>query len=278
MRMIPWITRATLLLLCCAVGQADDRWVIRFQTLGSPAGVPDEPCLALFWADRLVLRNTASEAATVRLIGVSNGEKAAVARDITIPAGKSVVDTPGITTWYPVPGIGGPIWINHLDVPSGVIVASRGEVLAGVGPPCGIGNDPRIFGSLAFPVFDRLVQPGVAQYHPAVDLGKDGFGSADARINVGIYNAGTGPATATIEIRRECDDFAIDRRVVTVPANTLLQFGGFVTKGSTVGSPCGEELYRDYAVVIVDQPSLSYAVTASNQLPARIPVSVSFSQ
>lgn len=271
-----WLGIAGLgLALVCG---GEERWVVRFHSFENPAGIPDEPCTYISWVDRLVFRNTGPAPATVRFLGVSNGQTFAGARDLVIPTGREVVDETVNTTWVPVrPGVGGPIWINHLDVPPAVVMSSRAEAWAGHGSPCAIGRDNRISGTVAFPVFDHLVSPNTSQYHLAVDLGSSHSSqSANAHINVGIYNAGTATATATIEIRRACDERVIESRTVTVPPNSLIQFGGFAT--STSGSCTDGAIYRDYAVVTVDQPSLSYVATASNELPARIPVSVSMTR
>src|SRR5262245_40449746 len=72
---------AGLLILGGGTCEGEDRWVIRFHSFANPAGIPGEPCTYISWADRLVLRNTTTQPATVRLLGVSNGQVSSSAGD-----------------------------------------------------------------------------------------------------------------------------------------------------------------------------------------------------
>src|SRR5207247_7811530 len=97
----------------------------------------------------------------------------------------------------------------HLDIPSGIVVESRNEIIltdmcSGVLPPVSV---TRSVGKTSLPIF----QAAVPANQPQVYLGAD-IGSKDARINVGIYNQGDVTARAHIEVRRECDNAVVDSR------------------------------------------------------------------
>jgi hypothetical protein len=97
------------------------------------------------------------------------------------------------------------------------------------------------------------------------------LGDLNSHINIGIYNAGRDPASAVVEIHRACDGVVVDNRTVSVPVDTIQQFGGFAAIASSVDCPFNgvNGLNRlAYAVVTVNQPSLSYAaIVADGQLP-----------
>lgn len=76
-------------------------------------------------------------------------------------------------------------------------------------------------------------------------------------MNVGIFNAGPETASATIELRRFCDDVVVDSRTLSVPPNTLVQTNGLLTGADAPGCPPPDPLKR-YTVVTVSQPSLVY--------------------
>jgi hypothetical protein len=184
--------------------------------------------------------------------------------------------------WFPDSGAF--IWAAHLDVPDGVAITSRLPVFAGIGAPCPPNLDGRIFGALPLPIVRQLVPAGVNQYHLGADLGAGTSGQpANARISVGVYNAGSSEGRASIELRKGCDDLLIDSRSITVPANSLIQVSGLQTTFTSCQSPQVSEpnapaFSSVYVVVRIDQPSFSYAITASNELPPKIPVGVSFTQ
>jgi len=96
----------------------------------------------------------------------------------------------------------------------------------------------------------------------------------DGRTNVGVFNAGSVAATATVELRRGCDDVLVASRSVAVPPNSIVQLNGlpFASEGC---SAIRTAAYETYVVVTVDQPSFSYAITLSNKRPPWIPVSSS---
>src|SRR5436305_7369599 len=195
---------------------AADAYFVRFNATGRQTTAGG----SILWLDDILFYNTTSVPATVRFLGVSNGSAQNDPPPLVLPpqqtlsvnAAQSVTDK-----WLPVPRLS-PLWVLHLDVPAGVIAESRDQyyVLFGI---------PELFpaprGKVSMPIFRELVPAGSPQVHVGTDLGGN-----DARLNVGIYNASQETATATIEIRRACDNTLVDSRVVAVAGNTLLQAGG----------------------------------------------------
>lgn len=130
------------------------------------------------------------------------------------------------------------------------------------------GAPPRLFlfGRTSLPVFRSLAAPNNPQVHLGADLG-----GLPSRINVGIYNASQdATATARIELRSACNDTLLQSRIVSIPPNTIHQFGGFgahVFCERRFGSSAGTD-FAMYVVVTVDQPSLSYVAALRNdELP-----------
>lgn len=248
-----------------------DIWVVRASTPGART----EGCTYVSWGDDLRFFNTTDQDRRVQLVGVSNGGPD-VLRELLVPAGRSQSPRDVGVYWGPTDSGSTALWVNRLEVPDGVLVSSRAELRAGCGVPCFPCIDGRVFGSLALPVFESLTEANRPQYHLRTDLGTDGSLATVSRVNIGIYNGGAREATATMELRRECDQAIIARQTVTVPADSFFQFGGFTN--DTFGQTCTSGLkWATYAVVTVDQPSFSYASTLSYDLPPIIPVSISSS-
>ena len=111
----------------------------------------------------------------------------------------------------------------------------------------------------------------------STDIGEaEKFGGR--RTNIGIYNAGTGTASAFVELRRGCDDRLLDRRLISVPAKTIIQvpgpsFSPDVVPGCTALNTTASV---NYAVINADQPTFSYIATLANQLPPTTPFTFSF--
>ena len=100
-------------------------------------------------------------------------------------------------------------WVLHVDVPAGVLIESSDQVFETL--PC-IHNDPAGPAvKTSLPVFRSLVPAGVRQ----VKLGTD-LGAVAMHHNAMIYNGGNQTATASIEVRRNCDDHTVDSRTVTI--------------------------------------------------------------
>jgi hypothetical protein len=257
---------------------AADVYVVRFNTLGSPV-FAEPPCTYLSYRDELVFRNAGTSKATVRLLGVSNGP-AQTPRDLIIPEGETrstegeasaVAATWAPTTPQPL------LWVDRLDVPDGVQIVSRLLVPAYPTAFCEGGSQAarRTYAGIRMPVVRELTAAGVRQVHLATDIGGDaGEMADDGRTNVGVFNAGLVAATATVEIRRGCDDVLVASRSVAVPPNTIVQLNGFPF-ASEGCSAIHTAAYETYVVVTVDQPGFSYAITLSNQRPPWIPVSSS---
>ena len=234
-----------------------------------------EGCTYLYWTDDLRFLNTTSRDLTVRLLGVSNGGPRSEQRELLVPAGEVRSPRDLSIDWAPVgAGATTAFWVNHLEIPDGLEVSSRAQPTAGCGPPCFPCLDGRVFGSIALPVFGALTEPNRPRYLLRTDLGTDGSLTTPSRVNVGIYNAGSATATATIELRRECDRVLVARGVHDIPADTFIQIPAF--GNDTRGQRCtGGLRWATYVVVTVDQPSFAYAATLSYQLPPIIPVSIS---
>jgi hypothetical protein len=125
------------------------------------------------------------------------------------------------------------------------------------------------------PVVRELTPPGVPQVHLATDIGGDVSGVADdGRTNVGVYNASSVLATATVELRRGCDGVLVASRSAAIPPNTIVQLNGFPF-ASQGCSTINTAPYETYVVVTVDQPSFTYAITLSNSRPPFTPVGTS---
>jgi len=241
--------------------QANDAYIVRFFANGMGT-----ECAQSVWTDNILFFNRTSVPATVTLLGVSNGTlRTDAPRELQLPPNRATALRTGpffrtAFIWSPL-GLP-PLWVVHLDVPDGVTVESRDEVYAVF--VCGLTDDglpePEVAGKVSLPIFRSLVPAG----RPQVKLGTD-LGYRDSRLNVAIYNAGTEQANATVEVRRACDDSLIESRHVTLPANTIAQFGGF----AGTGARCVPELAALYTTVTVDQPSFSYVSNVS-EAPATL--------
>jgi hypothetical protein len=262
-----------------AVARGGEAYVVRFDTLRDAAFV-QPPCTYLAWRDELFFHNGSATEQVVSLLGVSNGPPTANTQSLSIGAGTTKSseggDASAAGTWAPDPQ---PLlWVAHLDVPDDVLIKSRALVPTYESSPCGgvgtVGNS-HIYSGPPLPVVRSLVQAGSRQVHLATDIGGQFSGAAnDGRINVGIYNGGSALASAMIEVRRACDDVILDRRSITIPANTIVQVGGFSALSETC-TGLNAAAFESYVVVTVDQPSFSYAMTLSDQRLPFVPVSSS---
>ncbi len=142
------------------------------------------------------------------------------------------------------------LWVLHLDIPTGVIVESRDEFYLNF---TGTSTLPAVpLGKVSMPIFRDLVPADKPQIHLGTDLSGN-----DSRANVGIYNAGADTATATIELRRTCDDKIEESRVVSIPANTIIQVGG-MHQGQEMCTSAATPTWTLYTRIIVSQPSITY--------------------
>lgn len=227
--------------------RAADAYFVRFFATGreTTAG-------SILWLDDILFYNTTSAPATVRFLGVSNG---GAQNDppplVLLPQQTISANTAFSVTdkWLPVPRVS-PLWILHLDVPTGVIAESRDQYYV-------MFSIPELFpfprGKVSMPIFRDLVPAGNPQVHLGTDLGGN-----DSRLNVGIYNASQETAAATIEIRRACDNTLVDSRVVSIAGNTLIQVGGLAI-GTSDGCPAGTaEPWARNTFITVTQPSVTF--------------------
>jgi hypothetical protein len=250
-----WAIFAVLAGVMPGVCSGEDLYAVRFIARSEPG------CLFIRWEDELVFHNAITEDRTVTLLGVSNGEPPDSDRQLLVPAGRTVRE-PG--NWSPKGGV--PLWVVHLDVPSGVAVQSRAEAhsdFCGGAPPSPTPDQ----GSFSLPVFRALTPANVRQVHLGADLG-----SERSYVNVGIYNAGAVSATYSIELRQACDDSLLDQRSANLPPNSIIQVTGL--SGVTTGCPRIQGSWTRYVTVRVDQPSLSYIVNKKSDLV--LPTSVPF--
>ena len=253
---------------------ASDAWVVSLGT--GPihyAGQPD--CFSIRWHDMQHFFNSNATLETVRVLGLSNNVPLAPSpQNITLFGNSLYASSFSSLDKCLTDGVcASTVFVAHLDVPHGMFVSSRAEVDDSPGA-CPSGElKTRTLAGLPLPVVRALTPPRVLQYHLGIDAGtvdcpSPSCGSASARITIGIYNGGVADATAIIETRRGCDDKIMERRVVTVPANTVLQFGGFPSDTSGCGGVDAKTPKSSiYAVVTMDQPGFSYAISLRNDMP-----------
>ncbi|HSP15581.1 MAG TPA: hypothetical protein VLV78_12590 [Thermoanaerobaculia bacterium] len=228
---------------------AKDAWVLIGQARG-----PQVACNDVYtWYTDTIFHNLGTTVAKVSLVG--QGVAPLITQvSFDVPAKSSVALSKEIGR-MPPSGMN----IAHFDVGDGVFVESRLEVR--YDQPC-VAIPPAAgpSGKIGFPVFDHLVPAGELQVHFGTDLGFQ-----RSRVNVGVYNAASVPATAHVELRNQaCFPATQAKADVVVPPNTLVQTSlapglcEFVENDSTPP-------WVRTTVVTVDQPSLSYATPVSNQ-------------
>jgi hypothetical protein len=248
-------------LLVIANAEASDVYAFRFRTSGASTSCP----FATDWHDDLIFHNTTAEGAAVRLLEMTGGDGDRT-EQLEVPAGRTVslADKPGM--WEPFDG---GLWVVHLDVPAGVLVSSRAgafsrDTLGGV-PPSGIPD----LGAFPMPVFPALAAPGQSQLLMGADLGAE-----NARVNVGVYNAGNSAATVTIEVHAGCDDGILETTTLSVSAGVVQQVGGLGHTSSQCPVSTVNTWLR-YVTVRADQPTLSYVSNLQNDAAclARMPYS-----
>jgi hypothetical protein len=239
-----------------AAGQilAADAYFVRFNAPGRQTGSGG----GVIWLDDILLYNTTSTPATVRFLGASNGTATNDPPSLVLPPQQTIsVNAEHLVTdhWQPI-GRFSLLWILHLDLPPGVVAESRDQYYVDFG----ISElFPAPQGKVSMPIFRDLVPAGNPQVHVGTDLGGN-----DARLNVGIYNASPETATATIEIRRACDNALVDSRVVAIAGNTVLQAGG-LAMGTSGGCPSGSApSWARTTLITVSQPSFTF-VSALNE-------------
>lgn len=245
---------SALLVLMAASAQGADAYIVRFNASGKIS-----QGWQAIWTSDLLLYNQKSTPAEIRLLGVSNGQvetSESLVREIP-PRQVSSLNR----NWAPAGSPRPEMWVMHVEVPEGVTIDARDivtyrDTIIPDSLPTGI------YTKVSLPVIKALTPPGVEQ----IKLGTD-LGSTPTRQNVAIYNAGSQLANATVEVRRACDDFVVDRRAVTVNPNSIIQVNGLST-GTTTCTPLDRAAgYVRYTVIVVDQPSFSIVSSVTEAQP-----------
>jgi hypothetical protein len=172
-----------------------------------------------------------------------------------------------LASWepLPVPASGDNLWLLHLDVPDGIIIESRDELIRVSTSPFAELETPFPLGAAPMPVFTSIVPASRAQVHLGTDLGY-----RKSRINVTIYNAAALDGTAHIEVRCPSDGLVVSARDVVVPAKSVVQTNGLDPAiDKSFDRSCAG--WVRYTVVTVDQPSLSLVSVVSEDLTSFVP-------
>ena len=241
--------RASLLaagLAACVIatsGQAADVWVLEG---GATTPLPQTPncCLVLEWVPGAVAHNRGSEAATVRPLHVSNGGTISIPQIVSAGSSKVLIGGAADSN----------AWITRFDVPEGVDIEGRMDIYTdNIAHPLPV----TAFTKIRMPVLHHLVAPGQEQIHYGTDLG-----GAETRQNIGIYNAGAVPASATIVVQHPFCGSSL-MKTATIPADTFVQIQITpITLCTSAGY--GVASTSTNTVVTVDQPSLSLVSTLKN--------------
>jgi hypothetical protein len=176
-RALKKLTLSLVLLFVTTACFAADTWILQAAADGFNDG-----CRTQSWGADAVFQNTTDTPATVRLLGVSNGAitDSAIPKSFDIPPHRTVTllqMTRGLWRASTVP----PIWVTHLDVPTGVLV--EGRINVGVNDYCSafpIVRTPSL-GKVSQPAIRSLTPTGQAQVHVGTDLGL-----VESRTNVAL--------------------------------------------------------------------------------------------
>ncbi len=251
-------TRLFVALLIFAVGlpvAASDAYFVRFSAIGGPGS-------SVLWADDVLFYNANSLPVSVHFRGVSNGAAHANTADLVLASRQTTslrANNEVTEAWAPNPDTV-PLWILHLDIPTGVIVESRDEFYFTFPLP-GQMSVTQARGKVSMPVFRELVPAN----EPQVQLGTDLSGT-ESRINVGVYNAGGMPANATIQVRRACDDSVVATRMIVVPTNTVVQSVGVALVANSACSGTAAAPWTYTVTTTVDQPSLTFVSNLNDNI------------
>jgi hypothetical protein len=249
-----------IVLLCTASAFARDVYVVRADARGPFINAVEY----VTWKTDVFFHNPSETAATITLVGISNGAlpDSRVPRTFTIPAQRSMtlINSPDAGLWVPAGVPDQSLWVLRLDVPEtvgaeDVMFIGRGATLAGP-----VDSEQQYsLGKLRLPEFTALVAANQPQTHAATFLGSPRY--IPSRTNVAIYNGGSVDATARIEFRDYCSDAMVSSATVMVPANTIVQ-PSFTTPA--VQCATNRPSWAVYTVVTVDQPSFSFVSNLSN--------------
>ena len=236
--------------------RAADVWVLRGST---------GPCEGLQWEADTLLFNSALTPSTVRLLEVSDGSDDVTARQLEIAPRQVGALRSLASDWRPSSEAA--LWMLHLDVPDPVIVEGVLNIGTGTGLCILVPTPDRsaVYGTTRLPTFRALVPPGTEQVHLGTSLGL-----LATRNNVGIFNAGSVAANASIEVRRGCDDRLLDATTVQVAANSTIQVR--MDPKSDSGCLAGHQDVQPWVEtvrVVVDQPSLTWVSSLANGVAPR---------
>jgi len=238
---------------------ARDVYVLQGYVTGASFGLE-----STIWSTDTLFYNSGPTDESVTLLGISNGidPVGRVGETLLIPS-RRTVSLQQATSW--VPAI--PLVMLHLNAPDAVIV--QDVLFVGSQENVGVSGtaDPRKYGKVALPVFTTLAPPNTPQIHLETDIGK-----LEGHLNVGIYNAADRTATAVIQTRAHCDDGVVSQMTVSVPANTVVQFGPFQTD---TGRCHGNLVKSMYTEVTVDEPSLTFVSALANTTIPTTSISIS---
>jgi hypothetical protein len=234
---------------------ANDVWVIG----GKATSQAVDGCTATMWTGDAVFQNTTNAPAVISVLSSDLILAPPIPVTFTLAPGKTTTfatqRSANPTKFFtPI----APVWIDHFDVPEGVVVEGRIEIGASV---CNV--SPPIFGpvngKVSTPTFHSLVAANTLQRHLGTDIGL-----IDARVNVGVYNGGDLRANAHVEVRRACNDALLASTNVSVERNSLVQVSLNPGAPQVACSSADAPGWVTYTTVSVDQPSLTFASTISN--------------
>ena len=227
---------------------AKDVWVL----VGFAPG-PHAQCESFYtWYTDTVFHNLSSKEAKVAVVGQGAGPLINPV-SFSIPASDEVSLSSQIGA-FPPSGLN----IVHFDISDDVFVESRLEYR--FDQPCvGAPPAPGPAGKIAFPAFSRLAATREPQIHFGTDLGLQ-----RVRTNVGIYNAGSVPANAHVELRKSvCFPVTVASADASIPPNTLVQISLTQERCDEV-VPASVPPWVKHTVIVVDQPSLTYVTPVVN--------------
>lgn len=242
--------------------------IVRFQTV---ADFNPPPCVPFVeWSSQSLFHNTTDVALTVQFLGVSNGDSRPSPKPLLLPPHQTVtVEGRSLLDWEPVqPTV---LWVNRLDVPTGVIVANRVEsgVFQPEGPETPCRGRSRTYAGLPLPVFSTLIPAGTPQYFLGTDVGQEAnVQVTDARLNIGVFNGGSVSGNAVVRIycgepgqQVVANSLLLTDQLQILPNNLVQK----TVLASTQAAKCPTPgLSFWYAVVTVDQPSFAYAIGMAN--------------
>ncbi len=238
-----------------------EAYVLRFRTDAQYRG---PPCRLVGWEDELLFRNITASDLTVRNLATTVGA-AHPPGQLVIPAGRTV-STLGGESLNELGGdpFGFQLLVNRIDVPEGIVLASRADVY-GPASACDLpAGGVYHFGSLPLPIFRSLTPSNQPQVHLPVDMGIQ-----RRHTNVIIYNAGTVAASASIEIHMGCNESLLQSVSVSIAPDAVSEVGGLGLTDDPLGNGCSgggfTTAFTRYLVVTVDQPSFSHVLTVSDE-------------